>query len=184
MSLILFLYFYTMDFSKIRLAEPSDIPILADLFVKVTAQMISLSIHQWNYSYPTKEHVANDVDTKTSYVWLENNSIAGTISLDNKQDVQYKSIEWQGKYEEVIVIHRLAIHPDFQGQGISKALCLFAEYIAFLNDVKTIRLDAYSDNPISTNLYARLGYKKAKGYCYFHGNDLPFYCYDKVLTDK
>ena len=171
-----------MDFSKIRLMSINDVEYLTELFVKVTDQMILQKIKQWNYTYPKQVHILQDIKNKSGYVWIENGVIAACISLDTIQDSQYKQIVWQTDQDLALVIHRLAVHPNFQGLGLSKKLCNFAEFYAKKRQIKSIRLDAYSENKISNQLYNSLGYKKADGFCYFHGNDIPFYCYDKIIS--
>ncbi|MBK9735255.1 MAG: GNAT family N-acetyltransferase [Saprospiraceae bacterium] len=170
-----------MDFSKIRLMTINDVEYLSELFVKVTDQMIIQNIHQWNYTYPKQVHILQDIKNESGFVWVENGIIAACISLDTNQDSQYTQIRWHSDEHLALVIHRLAVHPDFQGLGISKKLCHFAEFYAHKMGINCIRLDAYSENKISNQLYLALGYKQADGFCYFHGNDVPFYCYDKII---
>jgi hypothetical protein len=45
-----------------------------------------------------------------------------------------------------------------------------------------IRLDTYSLNLASNALYKSLGYSRAEGHCFFHGNKVPFYCYEKAFS--
>ncbi len=170
-----------MDFSNIKQAGVGDINLIAELFKISTDRMISMGIHQWNYTYPLVRHVEQDIQNGCAYIWIKDGKIAGTISLDTRQDEQYKKIHWHYHSRKVLVIHRLSVHPDFQGFGIGKELCWFAEKFALGAGLNTIRLDAYSLNPVSNQLYISLGYRRANGYCYFHNNVIPFYCYDKKI---
>jgi len=170
-----------MDFTKIRQAVDEDTKMIAELFKLSTDRMISNGIHQWNYTYPLLSHVEEDVYKGSAYVFVSNGCIAGSISLDKHQDIQYKKIHWHNYSNKVLAIHRLSVHPRFQGQGIGKILCLFAEKYAVDADLDTIRLDAYSLNRAALQLYTSLGYQRANGYCYFHKNVFPFYCYDKKI---
>lgn len=167
--------------SNIRLATVADIDEIANLFVKATDQMHSLGIRQWHYNYPLATHIMKDISQQSCYVLVMNNAIAGTITIDQNQDVQYKKIHWHHMNKGVMVIHRLAVHPSYQGNGISKKLCLFAEDVVVKNNMCVIRLDAYSLNYVSNKLYESLGYRRAAGFCYFHGNVAPFYGYDKKI---
>lgn len=170
-----------MDFSNIRKAGVDDINLIAELFKLSTDRMISLGIRQWNYTYPLVGHIEEDVRNGSAFVCMLNGKIAGSISLDTRQDDQYKKIHWHNNSKKVLVIHRLSVHPEFQGFGMGKKLCLFAEKFALDFGLDTIRLDAYSLNPVSNQLYISLGYRRANGYCYFHRNVIPFYCYDKKI---
>jgi GNAT superfamily N-acetyltransferase len=170
-----------MDYPNIRKAGFDDIHLMAELFKLSTDHMISLGIHQWNYTYPLVRHVEEDIHNGSAFVYIEGGKIAGTITLDSKQDDQYKKIHWHNHSRKVLVIHRLSVHPGFHGFGIGKKLCWFAEKFAIDDGLDTIRLDAYSLNPVSNQLYKSLGYRRANGYCYFHNNAIPFYCYDKKI---
>jgi ribosomal protein S18 acetylase RimI-like enzyme len=166
---------------NIVLAKKNDGNSIAELFIKATDSMIASGVKQWDYSYPKLHHVMADIDNGSAYIYNCEGAIAGAITLDKNQDEQYKKIHWHHFSTQVYVIHRLVVNPDYQGRGIGKALCLFAEKMAIANRCDTIRLDAYSLNAISNRLYIDLGYKRANGYCYFHNNVIPFYCYDKKL---
>jgi len=170
-----------MDFSQIRLAEMEDAEKIALLFKLVTDSMRANNVLQWHYKYPLVEHVIKDIENNTCYVFEIDGQIAGTITIDNNQDVQYKNVHWKYPTDICYVIHRLGVHPSYQGRKISKTLCLFAEHLALQNQIQYIRLDAYSLNPISNNLYPSLGYHLADGVCFFHGNDAPFNCYEKEI---
>lgn len=154
---------------------------IASLFKLVTDSMRAKGIFQWHYKYPLLEHVIKDIDHKTCYVFDIDDQIAGTITIDSNQDEQYKNVHWKYPTDTCYVIHRLGVHPSFQGRGISKSLCYYAEHLALQKNIHYIRLDAYSLNPVSNKLYASLGYHLADGVCFFHGNEAPFNCYEKEI---
>ena len=78
----------------------------------------------------------------------------------------------------IIVIHRLAVTPEFQGAGLAKRLMSFAEISAAKAGYATIRLDAYSGNEAVVGFYTRRGYKKA-GEIFFPRRELPFVCMER-----
>jgi ribosomal protein S18 acetylase RimI-like enzyme len=79
-----------------------------------------------------------------------------------------------------LVIHRLSVHPEFQGKGIAKEILKFIEGFASENNYSSIRLDAYSGNEKALKLYENSNYKKAGQFDY-PMRDLPFYCYEKNI---
>jgi ribosomal protein S18 acetylase RimI-like enzyme len=79
-----------------------------------------------------------------------------------------------------LIIHRLSVHPEFQGKGVAKEILKFIEACAFENNYSSIRLDAYSGNERALKLYENFGYKKAGQFMY-PKRDLPFYCYEKNI---
>lgn len=161
-----------------------DVFSIMDIFIACTDAMLAAGIKQWNYTYPTPEVVKKDILRKELFVIKEADKCMATITINDVQDAQYQAIKWNFDASKVMVIHRLAVHPEAQGKGFGKKLCLLAEKQALLHDFGVIRLDAYSKNTISNRLYERLGYQEAEGYCYFHDNDIPFKCYEKRIIEK
>ena len=167
---------------QIEKAKTEDIEALMALFGKCTKALLSAGIQQWNGTYPTVAIFQKDIEAECVFIVKENDKLLATITLNAHQDEQYKAIRWKYPSEKVLVIHRLAVSPDAQGKGWGKVLCDFSESFGLQNGYEVIRLDAYSDNPVSCGLYEKLNYHRAGGYCWFHGNELPFYCYEKRLS--
>lgn len=171
----------SMQFSEITKGSPSDVQNTLKMFVSITDHLLNLGIKQWNYDYPDFETLKNDVVEGSNYIIKDRDQIAASIALNNIQDEQYKQIHWKNRSDAVLVIHRLGVHPNYQGKGLGKKMCLFAESFGRKHQYKFIRLDAYAGNTVSNNLYKSLGYTQANGYCYFHKRSIPFYCFEKRI---
>ncbi|MEE9374357.1 MAG: GNAT family N-acetyltransferase [Saprospiraceae bacterium] len=67
---------------------------------------------------------------------------AGIIVLDDNQDKQYSNFKWPFKAKNPLVIHRLAVQPALQGEGVGvgKRLCLFAEDFALDYEYDSVRI--------------------------------------------
>jgi ribosomal protein S18 acetylase RimI-like enzyme len=167
---------------NIQPATADDIPSIHQLFIQCTDALLAAGIGQWHYDYPALQHIRQDVLAGEAFVIKENNQCIATITLNAQQDEQYQAINWKFQSEKVLVIHRLGVHPNAQGRGLAKALCLFAENFAQSQHYTCIRLDAYAGNPASNDLYKKLGYHLADGLCHFHGNEFGFYCWEKKLN--
>jgi GNAT superfamily N-acetyltransferase len=165
----------------IRQAGDADVQELAQLFVSVTDAMLAEGIGQWHYTYPLAEHIQKDIDHQSCYVGVVGGKIVATITLDFKQDVQYRKVAWNAYGKLALVVHRLAVHPHGQGKGFGRQMMLYAEEKATECGANTIRLDAYSLNPSSNAMYRSMGYRRASGYCFFRMIPGPFYCYDKKI---
>ena len=166
---------------QFELASSGDNAAILHLFNKVTETLLTNGIDQWDGTYPTLDIISKDIQSSNCWILKDREDIIASFVLNEEQDVQYDQIQWQ-YHGRVAVLHRVAVSPNSQGKGIGKALCHFAEDSARSMGYQIIRLDTYSRNPVSNNLYQSLGYKKAKGLCYFHGNKTPFYCYEKALS--
>ena len=168
--------------NKIVKASVVDLPAVMETFMDCTAEMRKYGIDQWNYQYPEPTQVLNDIRSGNLYVIKNSNRVLATVTLDQNQDKQYQKIDWIHKTKKVLVMHRLGVHPTVQGMGYGKRLCLFAEDHARRLKLEVIRLDAYSENPASNNLYLSLGYEIAPGVCYYNDVKKPFYCYEKDIV--
>jgi len=141
----------------IRKATHRDLdPILA-VVEKVKTKMTQLGIDQWDSDYPKATDFLKDINNGFQFVMIERDQIAGIISVDHHQPPEYTSVSWSSA-TPAMVIHRLAVSPEFQGGGRAKALVKFAEDQAVGCDAKSIRLDAFVENPAACKLYRRLGY--------------------------
>jgi ribosomal protein S18 acetylase RimI-like enzyme len=159
---------------KIRNAEAKDLSEIMGLISSCVEDMERRGIHQWDEIYPDEKTIRNDIDKKQLYLLEEDNQICGIIVLNELQEPQYKSVGWKfgGK---TLVVHRLAIRPAYQRKGMATKLMEFAYSYAIKRDYKTIRLDAFIQNPASVGLYEKLGYRKA-GEVTFRKGD--FYCFE------
>lgn len=169
--------FLKMKFKK---AKSTDLLAIFKLLQAVVTDLRAKGIHQWNDTYPTLNHVEDDIRTGALYIGVMTGKMVGVICLDENQSPEYETIPWQFKDGKIMVVHRLAVSPDFQKQGIGKALMDFALNHAIANNYAAIRLDAYSKNERTLNFYRNRNYHH-RGEIYFPYRDDPFYCFEKAL---
>lgn len=170
-----------LDENEIKIAKLEDAESIAKLYLEATDAMHAIGITQWNYDYPLISDVIKDIENGALYKIVLEGEIAAVIALNQVQDEQYKAVNWQGKEQTALIIHRLAVRPKFQRRGLAKTLCLFAEQFALKNGLDSIRLDTYSENVSSINLYRKLDYVQYDNEMFFNGNIPPFYPFEKVL---
>ena len=60
----------------------------------------------------------------------------------------------------VIVIHILAVHPDYLGCGVGKAVLEYAENFGRRQGARTIRLDTYEKNTPAVRLYEKCNFQE------------------------
>ena len=93
----------------------------------------------------------------------------------------YKKIDWISSSNKNIYVHRLAVHPNCQGQGHAKTIMNFIENKAIETKCESVRLDTFSMNNKNNTLYSNLGYQRL-GQIYFRDqSEMPFNCYEKPL---
>ena len=165
----------------IRKATLKDIDSIIDITKACAKLMISKSIFQWNEHYPTKAAFENDVKRNELHVLEIENSIIGCVVISIVMDEEYVPIKWLTPNEHNIYIHRLAIHPKYQGKGYAQELMNFAETFSIENNYASIRLDTFSQNDRNQKFYELRGYQKS-GHVYFpKQSESPFYCYELIL---
>ena len=168
------------DYMKIEKGILDDLSSIMGLIKSVIQDMERKNIFQWNENYPTTEVFENDILNNSLYLIRHEDGILGIIVFDENQSPEYSQIDWASKDERVLVIHRLAINPKFQGHGYARKLMDYAEEYARNKGYTAIRLDAYTGNPRTLSFYEKRDYKKT-GVFYFPWMELPLNCYEKVL---
>lgn len=168
-------------FIMIRKGSTEDIDTILKITKACAIDMVSKNIHQWNSHYPNRTAFENDVSRGELYVLEEDKIILGCIVISTKMDVEYQSVSWLTPNTNNLYIHRLAIHPNYQGTGFAQKLMDFAENFASQNNYSSIRLDTFSKNVRNQKFYELRGYKKL-GTIYFpKQSEYPFYCYEYIL---
>ncbi len=165
----------------IQKAEKSDINPVLEITKACAKFMISKGIYQWNAHYPTKETFQNDLVRDELYVLKLNNIVIGCITISNLMDEEYKDVDWLTPNRANIYLHRLAVHPKYQGHGHAKRLMDFAEDFVKNKGFTSIRLDTFSQNQRNQKFYELRGYQKLDAIYFPKQSEHPFYCYELVL---
>jgi len=163
--------------SEIRPAGLEDLETVMIIVKKAVQRMNEQRINQWDDVYPDSSILKHDIQKQQMYVISEAGTINGIITLNEDQSEGYEKIPW--KYAgEVLVVHRLTIHPRYQGKKLASCLMGFAEEFAVSKGYSTIHLDAFTNNPAAVGLYEKMGYRNA-GIIEFRKG--LFYCFEKSL---
>ena len=165
----------------IRLAKNADIDVLIDITKACAKYMISKGIYQWNEQYPSKEAFVNDAKHNELYVLEIETKIIGCIAISTYMDEEYFTINWLTPNDKNLYIHRVAIHPNYQGKGYAQQLMTFAESHAIENRYTSIRLDTFSQNKRNQKFYELRGYKRLGDIFFPKQSEFPFYCYELVI---
>src|SRR5690606_8961149 len=111
----------------IRKADLSDIESILVITKACAKAMIDKNIYQWNEHYPNAAAFEKDIERDELYVLIKNEVIVGTIVISTFMDEEYHAIKWLTPTDKNLYIHRLAVHPDYQGRGFAQELMDFAE---------------------------------------------------------
>lgn len=166
-----------MDIIK---GQKQDLSEILDMIAECIKDMERQGIYQWNQFYPTSDIIENDIKSEDCYVIKDHEKCVAYVAINEEQSPEYSQISWLTDGRKVLVIHRLSVHPKFQGKGIAKKILEFIEEFATERNYSSIRLDAYSGNEKALKLYENFGYQKV-GQFYFPRRDLPFHGYEKNI---
>ncbi len=162
-------------------ATLSDIPSVLNLTKACAAAMRAQGIFQWNATYPNQDVFIQDVEREELFVLKVNARIVGCIVSSKRMDDEYKAMKWLTTDRHNLYIHRLAVHPEFQGLGYAQQLMCFVEQQAVTHKYQSIRLDTFSKNKRNQKFYELRGYKKLGDIHFPNQSDYPFHCYELVL---
>ncbi|MBX2826741.1 MAG: GNAT family N-acetyltransferase [Flavobacteriaceae bacterium] len=166
----------------IRLAKVEEIDKIMIMTRACAKKMIAEGIYQWNEHYPNPNAFIKDMERQELYVLTDsNNALMGTIVISSFKDEEYDAVEWLTPDGKNYYIHRLAIHPDFQHQGLAKKLMDFAETTIKEMEGVSVRLDTFSKNPRNQRFYEKRGYEKLGDIFFPKQSEHPFHCYELIL---
>ena len=106
---------------NIEKASEMDIEQLLSITKSCAKHMIENGIFQWNEYYPSKVVLLNDIGLNQLWKLVKGNSIIGLVVLTEVEDKEYKNVKWLTDNGNSLYVHRLAVHPDFQGMGCAMA---------------------------------------------------------------
>ena len=147
---------------KFRKADESDTREILSLLQAAAKKMQENGIDQWDDVYPCQSDVEQDIMDGTLFAGEatqnRKKTIASVYTLNAFCDDEYKSAAWRYQKEKHLVLHRLCVRPEFQGQGLAKKTLLHAEGEARKLGAKSLRLDVFGKNPAALALYKNSGY--------------------------
>jgi GNAT superfamily N-acetyltransferase len=148
------------------------------LIESVVSKMNNESIFQWDEQYPTREIIEKDIVDGHAFGFFHLDELRGYITLNEEYSPEYNSLEWTDKSGISLIVHRLSIKANCQGQGIAKQLMIYAEEYAKSNSYSSIKLDAFLPNKAALRLYEKSNYTKVGTVTFRKGE---FNCYEKVF---
>ncbi len=163
-----------------RQATLLDIEPIMQLVKAVVPLMIQAGNFQWDNHYPNPGVFETDIQLRQLWLAEIDGAIVGIAAITTDQEPEYAKLGWDIN-ETAIVIHRLAVHPAYQGKGIAVALLKEAELIAQHRNIDKLRVDTNSMNKATQALFPKLGYEFAGEIDLSFRPGLLFYCYEKRL---
>lgn len=165
----------------IRLAQKSDLDRVLQITRLCAREMESRKVFQWNEHYPDRQSFVNDINNSELYGYCIQDMVIGCVSICAFMDEVYSKVSWKTDGKNSVYIHRLAVDPKHQKQGIGSKLMDFAENESKLSGVESIRLDTFSQNIVNQNFYEKRGYVKLEDIYFPLQSEHPFHCYELLF---
>jgi len=160
-----------------RKANLDDVKNIMSIIRKTIKEMNSYHNNQWDESYPRQKDFVEDIQEGNLYVSERNGRLVAFICVNKIEPAEYCGLNWSSK-EDAMVIHRMAVDPEYQRNGVGTELMNFADNLALNTNIHYLKTDTHSMNEKMKALFLRCGYKSI-GEMRFLGKESPFYCYDK-----
>lgn len=164
---------------EFRLIQLAELPELFQVYKSAIHFMDAQGIEQWDDIYPDHDTLRSDIEKQEMYGLLEDGKIVAGIVLNEEQDEEYLTVDWQLHFERIGVIHRLCVGAGHQGRGYGRKIAELAEQEFCRRGFDCIRLDAFPQNPSAMRLYDSLGYSRCGSIQLRKGT---FTCFEKRLT--
>ena len=143
-------------------AARCDLSELMALYRAASGRMDEQGVSHWDEIYPSEEIIGDDIDGGLMTLGKIDGVIAVAFALEHCCHGDYERAAWRYAEPRFVVLHRLCVHPAFQGRGIARQAMDYLEAKTVRARQKNaIRLDAFSQNPAALHLYESRGYEKA-----------------------
>lgn len=96
----------------------------------------------------------------TLYVACRDGEVVGSVTVSTYPPGFWRRAYWNDGSSLGLGVFYLVVPPALQGQGIGRFLMEGVEQLARDHGISWVRLDAYSENPISTAFYRAIGYEE------------------------
>lgn len=177
---------YEKDFEKeperLVKAKEEDLPAIMAIIQGGKANLKRMGVNQWQQGYPDENIILQDIHNDHSYLYYEQDMLAGTFALMLEDDPTYAYIEkgsWLTEGEAYAVIHRIAIAEAVLGKGVMGRLIEKVGDICYAKGFHSIRIDTHPDNKNMQRALNKAGYEYC-GHIFLEDGDLRF-AYERIL---
>jgi ribosomal protein S18 acetylase RimI-like enzyme len=153
---------------------------LMELLQQVVPLMRATGNLQWDASYPNAGVFERDIKLEQLWVAEIDAVVVAVAALTTDQEPEYAQVGWDIE-EAAVVVHRLAVSPQFRGAGLAAALMKKAEEVALQRGIPVLRVDTNTQNEATQRLFPKLGYVLAGEIGLGFRPGLRFFCYEKRL---
>jgi predicted GNAT superfamily acetyltransferase len=143
----------------LRPAQTDDAPVIWEILMHAIERRRQEGSTQWQNGYPNPETIASDREKGAGFVLTGAQGIIAYCALLINDEPAYNNIEgaWLS-YSDFVVVHRVAVAPEFLGKGWIQVLFRCIEDFALARNICSIKVDTNFDNPAMLAILEKLGY--------------------------
>lgn len=168
----------------LRKATIEDLVRVLEIKEEVVPLMQASGNTQWSDEYPGAQKFKEDLHNQSLHVFEEDGTVKGFAVVDNEHPYPYDDIPWELTRADSRALHRMAVDPRYQGQGIAAKMMRAIENMLVGRGVKGIHTDTSLEN-------AKMQYQFEKNDFEFKGKlnlddnlDDWYVAYEKVFEEK
>ena len=138
---------------NVRLAEPPDIPLVAEMLDEATAFVATFGYDQWPVPFP-QEELTQRILQRELYVVEVDDEPAATFTL-----LWDDPFFWGERPPDAVYLHKLAVRRAFAGRRLGERIVEWVDATAAAAGRSFVRIDTQRDDPGIRRYYERLGFE-------------------------
>lgn len=127
------------------------------IYREAIREMGRRGIEQWDEIYPDREVLAEDIRKGQLVTGRAGGEIVLAYALNRECDEGYADGKWTFPESSCLILHRLCLSPSVWGRGIGGMALAHIEEEVRRRGMRSIRLDAFSENPAALRMYEKRG---------------------------
>jgi ribosomal protein S18 acetylase RimI-like enzyme len=165
---------------KITQAKPNELIEILFLLKVCIRDMNLKGLKHWNSASLDAVQIQNDLRRGFIYLVKDKGVCKGMVTLNDKEPEDYRHVNFPDSKSRPFYLHRMAVHPKWQGLGIAKLMIDFAQKLAAEKGFNCLRLDVFTLSETARKLYEKNDFKEI-GTFLTNYQKIPFICYEKQL---
>ncbi len=122
-------------------------------------QMIRIGRQQWTPEYPNHQVLGDDLEAEAGYIIEQDGLIVAYGAVYQNGEPEYERLRgsWLS-HEDYLVVHRLAVDPQFERRGLARDFLANVERLAIEQKIFSIKVDTNYDNVGMLHILQTSGY--------------------------